>query len=91
MVESRTKVKLVFVMIDGLSDLTYQSIDCTILINSCLVQTPMQKAQIPTMNALAKSGICGLHDPVQSSLSCGSDTAHMSIFGYDPLKLYKYG
>lgn len=30
----------------------------------------------------------GLHDPVQSGLACGSDTAHMSIFGYDPLKLY---
>ena len=30
----------------------------------------------------------GVHDPVQSGLACGSDTAHMSIFGYDPLKLY---
>lgn len=30
----------------------------------------------------------GLHDPVQSGLACGSDTAHMNIFGYNPLKLY---
>ena len=29
-----------------------------------------------------------MHDPVQAGLACGSDTAHMSIFGYDPLKMY---
>jgi len=25
-------------------------------------------------------------DPVESGLACGSDTAHMSLFGYDPRK-----
>ena len=30
-----------------------------------------------------------MHDPVQSGLACGSDTAHMSLFGYNPLKLYQ--
>ena len=30
-----------------------------------------------------------MHDPVQGSLACGSDTAHMSLFGYDPMKLYQ--
>jgi 2,3-bisphosphoglycerate-independent phosphoglycerate mutase len=29
-----------------------------------------------------------LHDPVQAGLACGSDTAHMSIFGYNPFWLY---
>lgn len=29
-----------------------------------------------------------MHDPVQSNLSCGSDTAHMNILGYNPFKLY---
>lgn len=28
-------------------------------------------------------------DPVEPGLSCGSDTAHMSIFGYDPFTLYR--
>ena len=41
------------------------------------------------MDMISKAGICGIHDPVQSGLSCGSDTAHMSLLGYDPLKLYK--
>lgn len=54
-----------------------------------LDKTPLQAANIPYMNAIAKSGICGEHDPVQSGLSCGSDTAHMQIFGYNPIKLYK--
>jgi 2,3-bisphosphoglycerate-independent phosphoglycerate mutase len=40
------------------------------------------------MDAIAKSGINGVHDPVQAGLACGSDTAHMQIFGYNPLKLY---
>jgi len=40
------------------------------------------------MDRLAEVGICGMHDPVQAGLACGSDTAHMSLFGYDPFELY---
>lgn len=28
-------------------------------------------------------------DPVETGLSCGSDTAHMNIFGYNPFTLYR--
>lgn len=28
-------------------------------------------------------------DPVETGLSCGSDTAHMNIFGYNPFKEYR--
>lgn len=28
-------------------------------------------------------------DPVEPGLACGSDTAHMSLFGYDPRALYR--
>lgn len=35
-----------------------------------------------------KQSFWGIHDPVQSGLACGSDTAHMSLFGYDPCKIY---
>lgn len=31
-------------------------------------------------------GLSGLMDPVEPGLACGSDTAHMSILGYDPRK-----
>ena len=51
-------------------------------------QTALKFAYTPILDKLAKEGICGMHDPVQPGLACGSDTAHMSIFGYNPLKLY---
>ena len=35
-------------------------------------------------HAHAAGGLNGLLDPVEPGLACGSDTAHMSIFGYDP-------
>ena len=48
----------------------------------------MQKAKTPVRDALTSHGYFGVHDPVQGGLACGSDTAHMSIFGYNPLKQY---
>ena len=51
-------------------------------------QTPLKYAKTPVMDKLAKQGICGLHDPVYAGLACGSDTSHMSLFGYNPLELY---
>ena len=34
--------------------------------------------------ATAAAGLSGLLDPVEPGLACGSDTAHLSILGYDP-------
>lgn len=28
-------------------------------------------------------------DPVETGLACGSDTAHMNMFGYPPFTLYR--
>lgn len=30
-------------------------------------------------------GLSGLMDPVEPGYACGSDTAHMSILGYNPI------
>ena len=70
------------VLIDGLADYQIKWDDKT-------VQSPMERAKMPTLDALASQNIFGVHDPVQAGLACGSDTAHMSLFGYDPLKLYR--
>ena len=75
-----TQPGILFIMIDGLGDHTH--------FNKSGPQTPLQTAHTPHMDWLASQGMLGVHDPVQSGLACGSDTAHMSIFGYDPMKLY---
>ena len=28
-------------------------------------------------------------DPAESGLACGSDTAHLSLLGYNPFEIYK--
>lgn len=66
---------VVLIIIDGLADV------------SCM--TPLQAAKIPTLNAIAARGRVGLMDPVRPGLACGSDTAHLAIFGYDPRKCYR--
>ena len=37
----------------------------------------------------AKDGFYGILDPVEPGLACGSDTAHLSIFGFKPIKYYQ--
>jgi 2,3-diphosphopglycerate-independent phosphoglycerate mutase len=72
--------KVCFILIDGLGDVTYSSLH---------QQTTLQAAKTPHMDNLAKYGVNGLMDPVEPGLACGSDTAHMSIFGYEPRLHYK--
>ncbi len=74
------KRKFLFVLIDGLSD-----VSLTELGGIC----SLQKAELPFLDALAAAGLNGLLDPVEPGLACGSDTAHMQILGYDPLSLYR--
>jgi len=46
--------------------------------------TPLESAKTPNMDKLAKQGICGIMDTVKTGIRPGSDTAHLSLFGYDP-------
>ncbi len=78
---SSPRQKVIFVMIDGVGDINQPSLSPW--------ETPLQKAKIPNMDLLSEFGANGLMDPVETGLACGSDTAHMSIFGYDPRKHYK--
>ena len=49
----------------------------------------LQAAATPTLDALARGGVTGLVDPVEAGLACGSDTAHLSLFGYPPRTHYR--
>lgn len=71
--------QVVFVLIDGIADINITTIKS---------RTPLQKARIPIINSIARSGLNGLMDPIEPGITCGSDTAHMSILGYEPRKFY---
>ena len=51
-------------------------------------RTPLQAARLPNMDRVAKSGVVGLSNNVPPSLTPASDVATLSLFGYDPLKVY---
>ncbi len=40
------------------------------------------------MNWFAERGACGLVDLISPGIRPGSDTAHLALFGYDPLQVY---
>ncbi len=51
-------------------------------------KTCLEAADTPNLDHLAKIGINGLLDPIEHGVRPGSDTAHLSIFGYDPKEVY---
>lgn len=51
-------------------------------------KTPLQAANIPHMDEIARRGIVGRANHVPVSLPSGSDVGTMSLFGYDPLKFH---
>ena len=51
-------------------------------------QTPLQAAETPNMDQIAKEGINGIMDSIAPGIVAGSDTAHISILGYDPYEVY---
>ena len=50
--------------------------------------TPLETARKPNMDKLSAEGINGVMDTVRAGIRPGSDTSHLSLFGYDPYKAY---
>ncbi|RRT50421.1 hypothetical protein B296_00050033 [Ensete ventricosum] len=74
------KRRVSFILIDGIGDVSLPRFN---------YRTPLQVANIPYLDAIASAGVNGLMDPVEAGLGCGSDTAHLSILGYDPRIYYR--
>ncbi len=74
----QTPSKVVLLVIDGLGDLPVNG------------KTPLEKAQTPHLDRLARKGVCGLTDPVRKGVTPGSGPSHLALFGYDPLR-YQLG
>lgn len=72
--------KIVLLVMDGLGGLA----------NGVRNFTELEAAFTPNLDELARSGVCGLHQPVDTGITPGSGTAHLSLFGYDPIK-YQVG
>ena len=51
-------------------------------------RTPLMAAEKPEMDALARKGQVGLTCNVPQGMKPGSDTANLSVIGYDPQKYY---
>lgn len=74
------KRRVALVLIDGLGDVSLPRFGC---------KTPLQVAKLPNLDTIASAGVNGLMDPVEVGLGCGSDTAHLSLLGYDPRVYYR--
>jgi len=72
-------MKYVVVIGDGMTDLPLKELDG---------KTPLQSAQTPNMDFIAKNGSSGLLKTVPEGMEPGSDVANLSIMGYNPKKYY---
>lgn len=51
-------------------------------------KTPLEYADTPTMDKMSKQAEVGLVHTIPEGMSPGSDTANLSVLGYDPKKYY---
>ena len=67
---------VVLLLIDGVGDVAVPSLGGA---SPLVVAGPLA-----ALDAVVASGVSGLIDPVAPGRACGSDTAHLSLLGYDP-------
>lgn len=72
-------MKYIVILGDGMADLP---------IDEFGGKTPLEIAEKPHMNYLAKHGTAGMAKTVPDDLPAGSDTANLSVMGYNPHKYY---
>jgi len=71
--------KIMLIILDGLADVPLDSLGN---------KTPLEYANTPNLDALAKRGQCGMVWPYVPWAPLGSGPAHLALFGYDPLQTY---
>lgn len=71
--------RVLLVICDGLGDRPVENLGGL---------TPLQAATTPNLDWFAARGACGQVDVIAPGVRPGSDTAHLSLFGYDPHQIY---
>ena len=72
-------MKYIIVLGDGMADEPISSLDG---------KTPLECANTPAMDALSKKGEIGMVHTIPDGMAPGSDTANLSVMGYDPQIYY---
>lgn len=72
-------MKYLVLLCDGMADMPYEELGN---------KTPMELANKPLMDKLAKVSEVGMCRTVAAGLKPGSDVANLSVMGYDPLVCY---
>lgn len=72
-------MKYVVVLGDGMADYAVPELSG---------KTPLDVANHPAMDSLARRGEYGLVKTIPDGMSPGSDTANLAVFGYDPAVYY---
>jgi len=71
-------VKAILIIADGLGGRP----------SDCGGKTCLEAARSPNLDELARRGALGLVDPIGPGIRPGSDTAHLSLLGYNPHRVY---
>lgn len=72
-------LKAILVIGDGMADRPIEELDW---------KTPLEAAHKPSLNEIAKTGVCGIIDLISPGVPPGSDTATLALLGYDALRVY---
>lgn len=72
-------MKYAIVLGDGMADEPIEALDG---------KTPLEYAKTPAMDQLSKMGQVGMVHTIPEGMKPGSDTANLSVMGYDPKKYY---
>ena len=72
-------MKSVIILGDGMADRPIPELEN---------KTPLEYAKTPYMDSLAQKGELGLVHTIPEGMKPGSDTANLSVIGYDPKKYY---
>lgn len=73
------KRKALLIILDGLGDRAIKELG---------YKTPLQFAETPHLDKIARMSVVGLMDPIAPGIRAGSDTSHLNLLGYDPYKVY---